>query len=123
MRRVPEWRGKTPDATIPARVKLRIFERDRGRCQNCTRQVGPGREPFEIDHKVAIANGGEHREANIQLLCSHCHREKTKADVALKSANYKKRLKNVGIKTKRHVIPGSRDSKFRKKIDGTVEFR
>lgn len=71
-RSVPEWIGKTPDTPIPQRVKLRIFERDGKRCQECTRPVGAGRLPFAFDHIRALVNGGEHRETNLQLLCEHC---------------------------------------------------
>jgi 5-methylcytosine-specific restriction protein A len=32
-REVPEWIGATDDAAIPARVRVRVFERYEGRCR------------------------------------------------------------------------------------------
>lgn len=122
-RSLPEWRGPTPDAAIPPRVKARIFERDGGRCRQCTRQVGAGREPFAFDHVVALANGGEHAEGNLQLLCQTCHAVKTRADVAEKSAVYRKRAKHLSIKKAARPMPGSRASKWKRRMDGTLVER
>jgi 5-methylcytosine-specific restriction protein A len=36
MRSVPEWIGASDDQAIPARVKIRIFDRDAGKCCDCT---------------------------------------------------------------------------------------
>lgn len=37
---------------------------------------------FEVDHKVAIVNGGSQWDlANLQVLCSECHKKKTAKDV------------------------------------------
>lgn len=100
MRTVPDWIGATPDTAIPPRVKVRIFERDGGRCQHCTRKVGPGFTPFAYDHVVALVNDGAHSEANIQLLCVECHANKTGRDVAEKSKVASVRAKHLGLKPK-----------------------
>lgn len=42
----------------------------------------------EIDHKIPIALGGEHTEANIQILCKPCHKDKTKGNSEAKSAQF-----------------------------------
>ena len=36
---LPEWVGETPDTPVPKRVRIRVFERDRGQCQICTRHM------------------------------------------------------------------------------------
>lgn len=99
-RTVPEWIGKTPDSAIPPRVRLRIFEREDGRCHISGRKIGPGDE-WDLDHGVALCNGGEHRESNLFPALRDKHREKTKADVALKSKSARIRKKHYGIKTKK----------------------
>lgn len=118
MRSVPEWEGKTDDTPIPPRVKLRIFERFNQHCNSCGLLI-VGRLRPAYDHIIALANGGRNIESNIQLLCSACHATKTKSDVAIKSATYNKRAKRLKLK-KRKLIPGSKGSGFRKKMDGTV---
>lgn len=38
-------------------------------------------DSFEVDHKIAVMNGGEFwDENNLQVLCYTCHKEKTKID-------------------------------------------
>jgi 5-methylcytosine-specific restriction enzyme A len=121
-RSLPEWKGKTDDTSIPARVKLRIFERHGGHCNGCTRRIG-GTLSAQYDHIVPLIAGGANAESNLQLLCSECHKQKTGQDVAEKSVIYKKKIKRLGLKKKRSTMPGSRDSGWKKKMDGTVVKR
>lgn len=93
-RSVPEWIGKTPDTKIPDRVKLRIWEREGGRCWLSGRKIMPG-EPYDFDHKVALINGGEHRESNLFPALRDKHRAKTAEDVAEKAKTYAVRSKHV----------------------------
>ena len=120
-RSTPEWKGKTDDAAIPPRVRVRVFDRHNGRCHLTGRRIRAG-EAWDCDHIVALVNGGEHRESNLAPALKAPHREKTKADIAEKAGVYRKRTKHLGIK-KPSRFPGSRDSKFKKKMDGTVVLR
>ena len=97
MRRVPEWIGKTPDSKVPPRVRLRVFMDYEGRCWLSGRKIAPG-EPWELEHKVALCNGGEHRESNLAPALKDKHRAKTAADIAEKSAVYRKASKHAGIR-------------------------
>jgi 5-methylcytosine-specific restriction endonuclease McrA len=94
---VPEWIGKTPDAKVPRRVRLRIFMDHEGYCWISKRKIAAG-EPWDLDHKVALCNGGEHRENNLAPALRDKHRKKTVADVAEKSAVYRKAAKHAGIR-------------------------
>lgn len=41
-------------------------------------------ERFDVDHIIAIVNGGEQwDEKNLQVLCQPCHKKKTKKDMEL----------------------------------------
>lgn len=121
-RAVPEWKGKSDDEAVPPRVRLRVYDRAHGRCQKCTRKLQPGH--WDIDHIVAIANGGPNRESNLQALCDDpCHPLKSKQDVTEKSRTYKRRKSHVGIRKSRSPVPGSRASKWRRRMNGTVERR
>lgn len=99
-RAVPEWIGKTPDTPAPPRVRDRIFEREGHRCHISGRVIAAG-EPWDLDHRIAIINGGENREANLFPALRDKHREKTAEDVALKAAAYAKRSKHFGARAKR----------------------
>jgi 5-methylcytosine-specific restriction endonuclease McrA len=76
MRAVPEWIGAHPDQAIPPRVKLRVWERCGGRCALSGKKLMPG-DAYDFDHILALANGGENREKNLQLVSRDKHREKT----------------------------------------------
>jgi len=121
-RAVKEWVGKTADGHIPPRVRLRTLEKDSGRCQLCLRPIYPG-DKWECDHVVALVNGGENRESNLAALCSWCHDKKTKLDVAKKALAYASKKRHLGLKKSRNPMPGSRASKWKRKMDGTVVER
>ena len=101
-RELPEWVGRTDNAAIPPRVKVRIFLEAEGKCRNCTRFIG-GSITAEYDHITALINGGKHCESNLQLLCNECHKQKTGADVAEKSRIYRKRASHIGLKKPRKI--------------------
>lgn len=96
-RTVPEWIGKTDDTKVPDRVRLRIFEREGGKCWISGRKIRPG-DLWDLDHKVALINGGEHREGNLFPALRDKHREKTREDVAAKAVAARVRSKHLGIR-------------------------
>lgn len=113
MRAVPEWVGRAADTPIPARVKLRIVERQNGFCSGCVGAFGPKRKP-QFDHVIALTNGGANRESNIQALCGSCHILKTPFDVAEKATVARIKKKTLGLtKAKRH-FPKPDPKKWRK---------
>lgn len=97
-RAVKDWQGRTPDTRPPPHVRLRIFERYHGICHWSKREIRPG-EAWDVDHVVALTNGGENRERNMApILRGKPHKEKTAADVAEKSKVYRKRASHLGLK-------------------------
>lgn len=121
-RTVPEWIGKTDNTAPPPRVKARIYLDAEGKCIQCTRFIDGAKLVGEYDHVIPLILGGKNRESNIQLLCSECHAGKTKLDVKLKAKVARVRKKHLGIK-KPSRFACSRDGKWKKKINGTVEAR
>lgn len=99
-RALPEWIGRTPDSAIPPRVRVRRFAFYGGICQLSGRRIQPG-DLWDLDHIVALANGGQNRETNLWPVLRDKHREKTKADVAEKSKVYRKTAKHLGIKLRK----------------------
>ena len=95
-RSVELWVGKTDDAKVPPRVRARIFEREGGRCWISGRKIMPG-DLWDLDHKVALINGGRHAEDNLFPALRDKHREKTADDVALKSKVARVRAKHLRI--------------------------
>jgi 5-methylcytosine-specific restriction protein A len=95
-RKLPEWIGKTHDTKVPPHVRARIFDREEGRCWISGRKITVG-DLWDLDHKIALINGGEHRESNLFPALRDKHREKTRADVAEKA-------KTAAVRQK-HILP------------------
>lgn len=95
-RTVAEWIGSTPDAKVPARVRLRIWEREGGRCHLTGRKIMAG-DQWDLDHRQALCNGGAHAESNLFPALRDKHREKTAADVAERAKTDRIRKKHLGI--------------------------
>lgn len=121
-RSVPEWIGDTPDTPVPTRVRLRVFNREGGKCHKCTRKISAG-ENWTCEHVKALCNDGENRERNLACTCSNCLPQKNAADVAEKSAVYETRKRHLGLHKPKRPMPGSRASRWRKRMDGTTERR
>lgn len=121
-RSLPEWIGKTDDTPVPPRVRQRVFDAHDGRCALSGRKIHPG-DKWEVDHRIALANGGENRETNLQPVLIAPHRVKTAQDVAEKARDRRKRQKHLGLHRPKRKLPGSRDSGWKAKIGGGWERR
>jgi 5-methylcytosine-specific restriction endonuclease McrA len=64
-----------------SKEKRAIMERDGHRCVKCG-----ATESLEVDHVLALCNGGTRSIENGQTLCVACHDEKTRHDKALARA-------------------------------------
>lgn len=84
------WEGSTRRDRLPpgwsTRTVPRILQRDGRRCQlaydGCTG------EATEVDH---ITPGDDHRDENLQAVCSWCHSRKTAAEGNAARTRYSRR--------------------------------
>ena len=67
------------DRDVSNSRKKAIKERDGGCCLVCGSTV-----QLEVDHRIALMNGGDNSDANLGTLCDSCHIEKTRYDWAIK---------------------------------------
>jgi len=80
----------------------------------------------EFDHYPAPATDpGSDTLENCVACCPTCHRRKTGAyDVPMQAKGKRVSDKHLGIKPRpRSTFPGSRNSKFKRRMDGTVVRR
>lgn len=103
-----------------AKVKLARWQHSQGHCESCTRKLFTG--DINYDHHNPDGLTGEPTFENCRVLCRSCHLIKTKGDVKHIAKAKRRERKNAGIK-KRSYFPGSKDSGWKKKIDGTVVRR
>jgi 5-methylcytosine-specific restriction endonuclease McrA len=127
-RTIPEWIGRTDDAMPPDRVRLRILNRQRPApgeppiCPICSTPIYDG-QGVDYDHRVALADGGENRETNFNAVHRRCHRHKTAKEALARAEARGSQKRAYGIKRSRNPIPGSRASKWKRRMDGTTERR
>ena len=104
------------------KVKAAAFERANGHCEECTAHLYPGR--FAYDHVIPDALGGEPTLENCAVLCTACHGRKTaKGDVPRIAKAVREHQKHIGARKSKNPIPGSRSTRFRKRMDGAVVIR
>lgn len=101
-RTVAEWIGKTDDSKVPGSVRVRVFEKYEGRCYLSGIKIESGMD-WELEHILALCNGGEHRESNFAPALVAPHKDKTRADRRLKAKNDRVRKKHIGIKKPRKI--------------------
>lgn len=104
-------------------ARARVFLDHDGRCNICTRRIAPG-EAWDVDHELPLALGGADDASNWRPAHTSCHRGKggkTASDIG--------RIRKADRCAKKHVLKkksrmaGSRDSGWKRKMDGTVERR
>ena len=101
---------------FPDKVKAQAFERAAGRCESCTAKLFPGNVHY--DHVIPDALGGEPTLDNCEALCKACHGVKTRTRDVPSIAKVKRiRLKNFGGR-KRSTFACSRDTPWKRTIDG-----
>lgn len=108
-RKIKEWIGKTDD-TMPGKlVRDRISKRQGDKCA-CGKPFGPTVRA-NCDHIKPLADGGENRESNLQMLCNWCHVAKTSSEATSRKKERNIRAKNLGldrsITNRTGPLPGS----------------
>ena len=110
--------------SISRTMRARIFEAASGICSICGQKIDGVREKWEISHEIPLALGGDDDEGNMRPAHERCHRQHTATVDAPQIAKAKRvHAKHTGAHRPRYVMPGSRASGLKKKLDGTVVRR
>ena len=103
-----------------AKVKVEAFKRANGCCEVCGVKLSPGN--VEYDHGIPDGLGGNPDLDNCRALCRNCHGQKTKSDVRDIAKAKRRERRHMGIR-KPSRFACSRDSRWKKRMDGTVVER
>lgn len=109
---------------ISGTERLRIFKRENGVCHLCGGKVNVG-EAWDVSHEIPLALGGDDEGNNRRVAHTKCHKAHTAANDIPAIAKAKRRERaHLGIRARKgRPMPGSRDSPFKKKMDGSVVRR
>jgi hypothetical protein len=72
--------GSSPAGTtkekrnVTGLMKKKVAASQSWKCGSCSATLD---ETYEVDHKLALFNGGSNEQSNLVALCPHCHRLKT----------------------------------------------
>lgn len=112
----------TPRKPMPESRRLRIWEAHKGVCVLCGLKIDGVREKWIIEHPRALGLGGADDDSNAAPAHETCRRIKDKDDVSRIAKAKRQKAKHLGIRN-RSVMPGSRDSKWKKPFNGPAERR
>lgn len=108
-RNIKEWIGRTDEAMPPRSVFDRLWAKQDGKDAITGIPFKAG-DKVVRDHVIPLADGGENRESNLQLITEETHKMKT-AREALARAEYRtRRASHRGYELKRQPgsLPGKR---------------
>jgi hypothetical protein len=75
----PTWH-KPLRQPLPPRVRFAILSRDTFRCRYCGRSADDG-AVLQVDHVIAVANGGSDDAANLVTACQDCNLGKSSLEI------------------------------------------
>lgn len=113
--------GTTKRGSLSRNRKLKIWEREKGKCMVCGVKLTTGNLIFE--HVRPLALGGADEDDNIRLTCKGCASDKTKDDMARINKAKRQKTAHLGMKKSKSPMPFGKGSKFKRKLDGTVVRR
>ena len=122
-----------PRLEFTRKTRRQAFERAAGNCEAVGARYGlPDdggyrgciNKPCEVDHDKTAEEGGTNELSNAVALCRKCHAWKTANDLRrIRKADRMRDKHTHAMKPSRNPMPGSRNSRFRKRMDGTTERR
>jgi 5-methylcytosine-specific restriction endonuclease McrA len=100
-----------------SKQRAECFTVNDGCCHICTAKIKPG-EKWQVEDVLPIALGGKSGPENWKPAHDDCHKGKTRKDISMIRKADRQAKKHAGIRK-----PSSFQSKFKKKLDGTVVDR
>jgi len=108
---------------ITAKMRVDIFLRHDGVCHLCKLKVIPGEE-WDVSHEIPLEAGGRDDDSNWLVAHRRCHRTHTATVDAPLIAKVKRICaRHLGAKKSRTPMPLGRNSKWKRKMDGTIVRR
>ena len=108
--------------TISAKKRVALFAAHGGACHICGGKINVG-EAWEVEHRIPFAMGGADDESNWVPTHVKCHRVKTTEDVGNIAKAKRREARHIGVRVSKSPLPFGRQSKYKRKMDGSVVLR
>lgn len=118
--------GTTKRKAMTPRMRLKVWEAHKGICALCGGKIDGVRERWIVEHITPLALGGQDTEANMGPAHEACALKKTfgrTGDIAKAAKAKRAKTKHLGIKKSKNPLPGSKGSKWKRKMDGSIVER
>jgi 5-methylcytosine-specific restriction endonuclease McrA len=112
--------GTTRRARLSPRVRLAIWERAKGICVLCERRIDGVRERWIIEHMRALELGGPDEVDNMGPAHATCAQAKTRDDHQRAAKAKRQKIRHLGAGQTKRTLPCGRQSRWKKKINGTI---
>ncbi len=103
--------------------RLAILEAHGCRCYLSGAVIDPVKDRWELEHVIPLAGGGTDDDDNLRPVLAWAHLEKTKQDLARIAKGKRIEQKHKGAHRSARPMPGSRASRWKRKMDGSVVER
>lgn len=103
--------------------RLAILEAHGRRCYLSGAVINPVKDRWELEHVIPLAGGGTDDDDNLRPVLAWAHLEKTKKDLARIAKGKRIEQKHKGAHRSSRPMPGSRASRWKKKLSGEVVER
>lgn len=100
-----------------------IFEAHDGICHICGEKIDGTREAWELEHIIPFDLTRDDTDENIAPAHVGCHLKKTKDDKATIAKCNRVAAKHNGAYAPKSEMPGSKNHKLKRKINGTTVRR
>lgn len=108
------------------RERMRLFRLHNRTCHICALPIDGLTQRWEIEHVITRWAIGAAADTDENMRPAHvsCHKGKTKVEATARAKAVRRETKNAGAhRSKWGPIPGSRGSRWKRKMDGTVVDR
>jgi 5-methylcytosine-specific restriction endonuclease McrA len=112
--------GTTRRGQLSPRQRLAVWEQARGVCALCGQRIDGVRERWIIEHIRALELGGTDEPANMGPAHATCGRTKTREDHRRAAKAKRQKIRHLGAGRVKRPLPFGRQSRWKKKINGTI---
>jgi 5-methylcytosine-specific restriction endonuclease McrA len=111
-----------PRAKLSPKKRLKLFLEHSGRCCLCGGVISIG-QPYIVEHILPLFLGGTNDWENLAPAHERCATTKTQKEAKERAKGRRIAEKHYGSRQSKRPMAGSKASKYRRKMDGTVVRR